>query len=331
MTAQAAAATFVNTFDAEVQHSWTGGRHQVVAGAGARLARFKINGTASLFFDPPESDLLIANAFVQDSFEVTPSLTATAGIKLERLPFAGVSLLPELRLAWKPSSSTLVWGAASRAVRSPTPFDVNVEERLGPISLSGNRQFRTEKLTALELGVRAQPDRAFSFSANVFYHRYDDLRTIEIVPGPGLSLSWGNGMAGESYGIEVWANWRPAQWWTVSAGGMAMEEDYRFKPGASGILGLAQLGSDRPYSVKLRSSMNLGREVTLDLDLRAVGALPDPAVPGFQELGGRLAWQPRRGLTLSLVGTNLLHERHQEYPGGDLIPRRIMAGVEFAL
>jgi hypothetical protein len=33
-------------------------------------------------------------------------------------------------------------------------------------------------------------------------------------------------------------------------------------------------------------------------------------------------------LVLSVSGTNLLHKRHQEYPGADSIPRRIMGGVE---
>jgi hypothetical protein len=34
---------------------------------------------------------------------------------------------------------------------------------------------------------------------------------------------------------------------------------------------------------------------------------------------------------LQVTGTNLLHARHQEYPGGDFIPRRIMAGLDLAI
>ena len=55
----------------------------------------------------------------------------TAGLKLERDPYVGASLLPEFRVAWKPAATTLVWGAVSRAVRSPTPFDVDVQEPSG--------------------------------------------------------------------------------------------------------------------------------------------------------------------------------------------------------
>jgi iron complex outermembrane recepter protein len=213
-------------------------------------------------------------------------------------------------------------------VRSPTPFDVDVEERFGPVSLSGNPTFRTEKLTAFELGTRVQPARGLSFSLALFYHRYDDLRTVEIVPGPGLSLSWGNGLKGNLYGFEAWADWRPTSWWTLAGGVTVLKRDFRFKAGATGILGTAQLGTDPPYYATLRSAMKLGPRVALDLDFRAVGALRDSAVPSYQELGGRLAWQVTPQITLLVTGSNLLHEHHQEYPGGDLIPRRVMAGVE---
>jgi iron complex outermembrane receptor protein len=319
-----------DTFDAELQHSLTAGPHRIVWGGGARLVDYTIDGTSSFFFVPASRRLFIGNAFVQDNFELTPRLTVTAGIKAERLPYAGTSLLPELRLAWKPRPALLIWGAASRAVRSPTPFDTEVQERAGIVSLGGNPQFSTEKLTSLEFGVRMQPARTFSLSATAFYHRYNDLRTVEIVPGPGLSLSWGNGIAGETYGVEAWADWRPLPWWTLGGGVTVLERDFHFKPGASGIIGTSQLGSDPPYRVTLRSSMNLGGNVNFDLNFRAVGALPDPAVQAYQEVGGRLAWQATPHVALSVEGTNLLEKSHQEYPGGDFIPRRIMAGAELS-
>ena len=321
----------VDTYDAELQHNWlVDGRHSVVAGAGARIADYRIDGTPSFFFDPPSRGLFIANAFVQGNFALSPALTATAGIKLERLPFAGVSLLPEVRLAWKATPSILLWGAVSRAVRSPTPFDVDVEERAGLVSLSGNPAFRTEKLTAFELGTRMQPSPGLSYSATLFYHRYDDLRTVEIVPGPGLSLSWGNALEGEIYGLDAWGDLRLLPWWTLTAGLTVIERDLAFKPGGSGILGTAQLGTDSPYVVKLQSAMNLGRDVTLNLNFRAYGDLRGGAVSDYRELGGRLAWQASQGITLSVTGTNLLHDRHLQYPGGDLVPRRLMAGAELA-
>jgi iron complex outermembrane receptor protein len=318
-----------DTFDAELQHSFEAGLHRIVWGGGARLVDYAIGNIPSFFFEPAENELFIANAFAQDSFAVSDDLTLTAGLKIEHLPDAGASLLPEARIAWKPAPTTLIWGAVSRAVRSPTPFDTDVEERVDFLSLSGNPDFRTEKLTAFELGTRVQPARTFSFSATAFYHRYDDLRTIE--PGTGqalLNLTWANGLKGSTYGLEAWANWRTTPWWTLTAGGTLLERDFEFKPGASGLLGVAQLGSDPPYTLTLLSSMNLPHDVTLDLNFRAIGALSQSNVSAYQELGGRLAWRASPNVTLSVSGTNLLHEKHLEYRGGDLIPRRVMGGVE---
>ena len=320
----------VDTYDADFQHSFAlAERHQLVWGGGARIASYDIGGTPALYVEPASRDLFIANAFVQDSFAATPELTLTAGLKVEHLPYAGVSLHPEVRVAWKPSPTALIWGSVARAVRSPTPFDTEVEERTASFSLSGNPDFRTEKLTAAELGVRLQPLPAISFSTTLFYHRYDDLRTIERVSGPGeVALGWDNGLKGSTYGIEAWADWRVTRWWTLAGGATVLERDFRFQQGASSLFGTAQLGGDPPYTAVLRSSMNLRQDLFLDLNFRAVGALPEPSVPAYQELGGRLAWQATRQIALSLSGTNLLDDRHQEYPGGSLIPRRVLGGVE---
>jgi iron complex outermembrane receptor protein len=231
-----------------------------------------------------------------------------------------------------PSDKLLLWGAVSHAVRSPTPFDEDAQERVATIiALSGNRDFRTEKLTAYELGLRAQPLSNLSLSLTGFYHHYNDLRTVEIGTGPAtvLNLFWGNGLAGHSYGVEAWGSFTPLSWWTLSAGAMLLHERFHFKPGATGIVGTFQNGVDPAHQFTLRSSMDLGKSVTFDLDLRAVGRLHHANVPAYAELGGRLAWSLSDQLSLTLSGANLLHKRHVEFPGGDAIGRKVLAGVEW--
>lgn len=320
----------VNTYDLELQHNLSlGAGNQLVWGAGIRASRYSIHGTTNLFFIPSGRTLLLANLFVQDSWSVTPRLTATGGFKIERDPYVGVSPLPSLRLAWKPAASTLIWGAVSRAVRSATPFDEDVKERFGGIIyLSGNRRFRTEKLTAFELGTRLQPLPALSLSISGYYNLYDDLRSIELSPG-GLPLIWGNGLKGHGYGLEAWADYRVASWWKLSAGLNVMRERFHFAPGSSGILGPGQNGDDPRHQYTFRSTMNLGKSVMLDADFRAVGALPAPHVPAYAELNGRLAWAVSPHLELSISGHNLLHRRHVEYAGGNAIPRSVVAGLRW--
>jgi iron complex outermembrane receptor protein len=53
--------------------------------------------------------------------------------------------------------------------------------------------------------------------------------------------------------------------------------------------------------------------------LRTVGALPNPAVPGYTELDLRLGWQ-NESVGLSLIGRDLLHARHPEF--GPVLPAR---------
>jgi iron complex outermembrane receptor protein len=322
---------FVDTYDVDMQHSFAlGARHRVVWGGGARVSHYRIDGTPSLFFVPNSRNLFLANAFVQDTFALSKRASVTAGLKAEHDPYVGTSLLPDVRLSLKPAESVLLWAAVSHAVRSATPFDEDVQERVPGVTLTGNRDFRTEKLTAYELGVRAQPLSILSFSLTGFYDHYNDLRTIEIGPGPGLNLHWGNALAGPSYGVEAWGSVKPLPWWTLSAGAMLLRENFHFKSDATApSLGTSQDGADPGHRFTLESSMDLGRFVALDLYLRSFGRLKDSDVPGYTELNGRLGWNVSPHLTLSVSGENLLHAHHVEYPGGDAIPRRVLAGLQW--
>lgn len=322
---------YVDTYDVDLQDNLpVDRRNQLVWGGGVRLAHYRIRGTSSLFFVPGSRNLFLANAFVQDSLSLSSAITLTAGLKAEHDPYVGTSLLPDVRLAIRTDEHTLLWGAVSHAVRSATPFDEDVEEKVPGVTLTGNRQFRTEKLTAFEAGVRSQPSSGLLLSATGFYHHYEDLRTVEVGAGPGLNLYWANNLAGHSYGVEAWASTSPLPWWTLSAGATLLHENFHFKRGATApFIGTSQNGADPGHWLTFQSSMDLGRSVMLDINLRAVGHLAGANVPAYAELGGRLAWNMSDGLQLTLSGTNLLHAHHVEYPLGDAIARRILVGLEW--
>jgi iron complex outermembrane receptor protein len=120
-------------------------------------------------------------------------------------------------------------------------------------------------------------------------------------------------MEGDSYGIEAWANWQVLSWWRLSPGVFWEHQNLRFKAGAPAGVTDSASGDDPAQQVHLRSSMDLGNQVTLDFDLREVGALPSPHVPGYVELNGRLGWQATKQLELSLDAENLLHNEHLEF------------------
>ncbi len=306
----------LNTFDLDIQHSFALGTvNRIVWGGGARLTRYNIDSPPNLQFVPEQRSLLLANIFVQDSIALTPALTAIAGIKFEQDPYSGGVLLPNARIAWKPDQQTLLWAAVSRAVRSPTPFDRDVVESIGPtVFLIGPSSFQSEKLSAYEAGARLNLSDRASFSISGFYNRYDDLRSIEPAPGGFLPLQWGNGIRGQSYGFDSWADFRLTNWWRIKPGYSLLIQNFGFKPSASGLLGISQIGNDPKHRASVRSSMDIGGRIHFDTDLRYVSALPNPHVKAYAELGARIGWQINEQAELSVSGFNLLHKTHQELP-----------------
>jgi iron complex outermembrane receptor protein len=282
---------------------------------GERLSSYNITNTSSFGVLPANATLNLADIFAQDTITLADTVKLTVGMKIEDEAYTGLEPLPSVRLSWKPIESTLLWSAVSRAVRAPTPFDRDLFENSGPITvLKGDSNFRSETLTAYELGTRVQPTSALSFSISTYYNVYDDLRSIEYAPGGTiLPLQFGNMMEGDSYGTEVWGAYKLTDWWRLAAGANWLHENLRFKAGSSGLGGIAQAGDDPKYQFSLRSSFDLSRDVTFDTTLRGVGALPNPSVPAYKELDARLGWKVTEHLLLSLNGNNLIHPKHLEF------------------
>ena len=321
-------AFFVDTYDFDVQHSLSlNERNQLVWGAGARLSHYEIDGGA-VAFDPPSRTLKLFDVFAQDTLALTPKVDLIAGLKLEDDPYSGWTAMPNLRLAWRPNDSALLWAAASRAIRSPTPFDRDVVESIGgAVLLTGDPNFQPEKLTAYEVGARLQPTTRLSFSVSGYFNVYDDLRTVEPDPAAFFPLQWGNLMHGHTWGVDAWGSYQATPWWRLTASYSLLEKDLAFDPGASGVLGLAQAGLDPRHRAMLKSSMNLGPRVTLDADLRYVGALTDNAVPAYTELNARVGWRVTDRIELGVSGWNLLHDRHVEFAQGNAIPRSFLVDL----
>jgi len=324
----------IDTFDVEVQQAANlGTSHRVIWGAGMRVHDYRITNSPTLLFEPADRRLKQMNAFAQDTLAVLDNLNLTLGIKLERNDYSGWEPQPDLRLAWRLRDSAVLWGSVSRAVRSPTPLDVDVIERAGGADfLQGNPDFRSEKVLAYEIGYRGELTPRFSLSVSGYYNRYDDLRTVEFGSSPAfLPLHWDNLMKGHSYGLTTWAKWQVTDWWRLSPGLAWLHKDLRFKRGASELAGLAQAGNDPRAHALLNSSMQFGPRRRLDITLRHVASLPDPALPAYTELSARMGWALSSAWELAISGTNLLHARHREYPSpaGTTLRRSLAAEVRW--
>lgn len=319
----------LNVYDLELQQSLAiGSRDQLVWGIGERLSDYHIANSTTLLFLPSHRWLNLGNAFAQATIGLSANVNLTAGVKLEDDPYSHWTAMPDVRLAWTLGQGAFLWAAASRAIRSPTPFDVDVVEKLGSVVfLTGDANFRPEKVTAYEIGYRGRPREWVTLSATAYYNVYDDLRTVEPASAAiFLPLHWDNQMSGDTYGVEGWADIQITSWWRLSPGFRSFHERLRFKPGASGLLGLAQAGDDPATRAALKSSLNLGRDLTFDAMVRHVAALPDPPVAAYYEVNARLGWHASTSCELALDGYNLNHSRHQEFPvpAGEFIQRGFM-------
>jgi iron complex outermembrane receptor protein len=118
----------LQTMDAEGQFNTVVGRHDLVAGVGVRTTRDHFVNDLNIFNLNPESRRLwTSNIFAQDRFHLSDDLALIAGVKVERSTFTGWQVLPNLRLAWQPNQRNLVWAAVSRAVRTPSRIDRQLE------------------------------------------------------------------------------------------------------------------------------------------------------------------------------------------------------------
>lgn len=319
--APAGGSAFVlHTYDLQIGQSVVlGSVHRVVWGAGERVNSYQITNTPTFMFVPAARDLTLGNVGVQDTISLSSAFDLTVGAKMEDDPYSGWSFQPDVRFSWTLGDSHMLWAAASKAVRSPTPFDVDVIEKVGTLTfLTGNPAFEPEKVLAYEIGYRAHFASTLSVSASAFYNVYDDLRTIEPASATDfLPLHWGNLMSGHTYGLESWADWQVTNRWRLSPGVRLLHKNLRFAPGASTLLGLGQSGDDPSSQASLKSALDLGNDMTLDAALRYVGALPEPAMPSYVELNARFGWRLSRALEISVSGSNLLHAHHYEYPAAD--------------
>jgi iron complex outermembrane receptor protein len=212
----------------------------------------------------------------------------------------------------------LVWASVSRAVRTPSRLD---RELVALPILVPAPNFQSEIVTAYEAGYRGELFDRLTLSVSGFYNHYDDLRTTNLLfGGTGLVAQLRNGLKGDTYGIETWAQVGITDWWRLSGGVTALEKDLAFKPGVVDISNMQAAGNDPGYQFSIRSLMTPIPGVDIDIGLRSVDNLIAPAVRSYVELDVRLGWRIADNIEVSVAAFNLLHDQHPE--GGPLTTRR---------
>ena len=323
----------LNTYDFDLQHHLSlADRNELVWGAGIRYAVDDVQNTPILAFLPSHLVMRLYTAFLQDEVTLIPSTMRVAiGSKFEHNDFSGFEYQPSARISWTPAENQFAWAAVSRAVRTPSRIDRDFFVPGNPPYnfFAGGPDFVSEKLLAWELGYRiASPSAAFDVST--FYNVYDDLRSVE--PGPPASIA--NGLDGTSYGTEMVLDLQFTGWWRAKTGYAFLQKNITLKPSSRDINNGEGEGSDPKHRLKIQSMMDLRDGFELDACLRAASEITntrDP-VPGYITLDVRLGYLVSPGVTISVLGQDLLHDRHPEFgmPNArEEVPRSVLGRIDW--
>jgi iron complex outermembrane receptor protein len=307
----------LHTFDVDAQHQMRVGRHTLVGGAGYRLYDGDDLGDGpGFFFEPRKRTSHRLNIFAQDEIGLTSNLFLTLGTKLERNEFTGFELQPTVRLRWSQRQQS-AWGAISRAMRVPTRFDTDLRIRVPNsenLLLSGDEAFESEDLIAYEAGYRRQFGERASIDVAAYVNRYDNLRTQEMAPGRPITLA--NKMNALSRGVESTASVQMMRRWQLHASHAYHWKELTFDAGSTDMTRGVAEANDPSHIFKLRSYLILSDRLELDGFLRHYTARPQPAVDAYTEFDARLGFRVRPGWDLSLIGSNLVHDRHIQFRAG---------------
>jgi iron complex outermembrane recepter protein len=230
---------------------------------------------------------------------------------------------------WTPSSRHMVWSAVSRAIRAPARIDREFYLFIAPgVPFISGGDFKSEEVLAYELGWRVQPHKTLSISLAGFYNQYDNIRTVEPGPPPfGIPVTFGNGVKGTTYGLELSSTCQLTNWWRARGGYTFLEKDLVVKENSSDSNQGSAESNDPQHQFLVQSSMDIRKTISLGIFLRYIGELPEPYVSDYTGLDVRLSWRPHKMFELSVVGQNLMGKSHTEFIPDRPAPKDIERSV----
>jgi len=324
------------TFDVDFQHFYNSSKdNQFIWGLGYRQIADDIeestmsNGVIPINYSPDHRNDQWFTAFIQEKFALIPDkLYLTIGSKFEKNDFTGFEYQPNARLAYYPSRNQTFWTSVSRAIRTPTrgESDINLKAANTNITVNqGSSTYGIEQLIAYEAGYRIKPNNKTLIDATAFYNQYSKLRTLESIGGVPTVANMGYG---ESQGFEISGKWQVTKDWRMEVSYDYLNLDLHISDNSTDDTSIVAAtdglqvaeGLSPKNQVKFRSFYNISPKIEFDNILYYVDNLPTAGttyrttgIPSYFRFDTRLGYLPSRNLDLSVGIQNLLNQGRREF------------------
>jgi iron complex outermembrane recepter protein len=321
-----------DTFDVDfIRHRPIGARHDLIWGAGLRLSPSTFIQTVSASdFQPHDLTSTIYSGFVQDTIDVTHTISLVAGVKVERTNYTNGEVQPSVRLLWARGDQT-AWGAITRAVRTPSRIDEDIRVAIFAAAapplyaiLAGNPAIAPEQVVSMEAGYRALVGPRVYVDVSAFHNQYDNLVDLGAAMSSSqetdglrytaITFPWANGIRGTTNGIEIAPSADLGSAWRLKGSYSYLHLDLENKAGNTDVNTLAMLQNDSPHHTAIvDSQVDLPHGWRVDGVYRFVSARTFGGVPAYQTADLRAAWRIGQRIELSVDGRNLLQPHHAEW------------------
>jgi len=325
-----------DTFDIDfIHHLVLPWRQDFLWGLGARLSSGNTtNVDPTVVFTPGHFMDKLYSGFVQDTIAIVQDrFSLTIGSKFLHNSYSGFEAEPSARVLWTPNQRHSVWAAVTRAVRTPSRVEEDLQltviaapDPLTFYRVVGDRGFSSENLVGYGLGYRSLVKPKLYVDIASFYNNYNHLLSLEpgapfseASPAPShtvVPLFFRNGLLGNTSGFEIAPDWTPTSWWRLRGSYSYLYMDLK-KSSASLDTATASStqGSSPHHQIVIQSSFDLPKKLQFDQTFRYVSALPAERVRAYATADVRFSWRAIRSMEFSIVGQNLLQPHHPESAG----------------
>lgn len=321
------------TFDLDFQYRFQLlDNNDILWGLGYRHVDDHYRSSDLVVMDPEEETMRTYSFFLQDDIAIVKDkLILSVGSKFEHNEFTQYEVQPSGRLLWKVSNNQSIWGAVSRAVRTPSRFEKNISVIMNKIVnpsdysviatqyMRGGGNLDSEKVTSYELGYRYAIGKKLAADLALFLSRYKDVREYSYTAA-GAEVT--NDAKGSSYGLELSLQYAPTNWLETQLNYTYIDVDMT-TGGATNPLfntNAKVLSHSSPrHQVSISTAISLHKAVKLNLFGRYVDAIKysSPSVISeideYFALDANIIWSITDQIEFKLAGQNLTDPEHLEF------------------